>query len=76
MLKNLVEYIVKNLVSFPDDVQVNILTTGDKRTLEIKVHDQDRGKLIGREGKTIKAIRGLVNVVVPEDKKVMIEIAK
>lgn len=76
MVKDLVQYIVKELVSFPDDVQVTVTTVGDKDTLEIKVNDQDRGRLIGKEGKTIKAIRGLVNVVLPEGKKIMVEIAQ
>jgi len=76
MVKDLIEHVVKELVSFPNDVHVQVITIGDKSTLEIKVNDQDRGRLIGKEGKTIKAIRGLVNVILPENKKITVEIAQ
>ncbi len=76
MIKDLVQHVVKELVSFPDDVHVEVVTVGDKSTLEIKVNDQDRGRLIGKEGKTIKAIRGLVHVLLPEGKKITVEIVQ
>ncbi len=76
MIKELVEYVVKQIVSNPQDVSIIVDTTNDKHTMEIVVHEQDRGKIIGRDGQTIKAIRMLVNAVVADDKKISIDIAK
>lgn len=57
MEKDLVEYIVKNLVDNPDQVSVNVVE-GEKSTiLELKVADEDVGKVIGKQGRIAKAIR-------------------
>lgn len=57
MEKELVEFIVKNLVDQPDEVTVNAID-GEKSTiLELKVAQEDVGKVIGKQGRIAKAIR-------------------
>jgi uncharacterized protein len=74
MMKELVEYIVKQLVEFPDQVEIFSLDTDDRCILKIKVADQDRGKVIGRQGQTIKAIRTLVSASIISDKPINVDI--
>ena len=76
MLKELVEYIVKQIVSRPDLVSVTTVKRGGVSVLAISTDKKDRGRLIGREGQTIKALRSLVNVIVPEEKKIIIEVVE
>jgi len=60
-MKDLVLYIAKALVDNPDKVEVKEVI-GEKATvIEIKVNESDRGKIIGKEGRIIKAIRTIVN---------------
>lgn len=74
MIKEFVEYIVKKLVDFPDSVVVSIITKNNSNVLEVKVDERDRGKVIGRDGQMIKALRNLISVVVPTGKKVAIDV--
>ncbi len=76
MIKELVLYVVKQLVSNPDHVAVSLVKLGEKNLIEITVHESDRGKVIGRDGQTIKALRMLVNAASPDDRKIMVDIAK
>ena len=76
MIKDLVTYVVQQLVSNPHDVTVTVTSSGNTNVIEIAVNEEDRGKVIGKEGYTIKAIRMLVNAVTPPDKKVTVDIAK
>jgi uncharacterized protein len=75
MIKELVEHIVKQLVDKPDLVRINVQAEDGKETFEINVDISDRGKVIGRQGQTIKAIRALVAAVTPQDKKITVDIA-
>ena len=57
MEKELVEFVVKSLVDAPDEVSVNVIE-GEKSTiLELKVAQEDVGKVIGKHGRIAKAIR-------------------
>lgn len=59
-MKDFVEYAVRALVDFPDEVVVEE-TAGDKgTTLRVKVNPADVGKVIGRQGRTIQSLRGLL----------------
>ncbi|MCH3906674.1 MAG: KH domain-containing protein [Sphaerochaeta sp.] len=61
MEKDLVEFIVKSLVDHPDQVNVNVVE-GEKSTiLELKVADEDVGKVIGKQGRIAKAIRTILS---------------
>ncbi len=76
MVKELVEYVVKELVSYPDDVKISMIKSAEKTFVEIDVHEQDRGKVIGREGQTIKAIRMLVGAATPDEVRITVDLAK
>lgn len=59
-MKEFVEYIVKNLVDNPDEVQINEIGGTHTLIIELKVQKSDIGKIIGKKGKTINAIRTLL----------------
>lgn len=75
MIKALVEHIVQQLVDKPELVRIEVRADEGKETLEIMVDVSDRGKVIGRQGQTIKAIRALVGALAPQDKKITVDIA-
>ena len=57
MYKELLEFIIKNLVNHPDEVFVDETTTDEKVKLKVKVAKEDMGRVIGKEGRIIKSIR-------------------
>lgn len=61
-MKDLVEYIVKQLVTNPDAVSVEETTDGTSVNLLLKVDNADMGIVIGKSGQTIKSIRKLLLV--------------
>lgn len=68
-LKSLVEYIAKSLVDHPDHVDVNEIE-GEKTTiLELRVDEDDLGKIIGRHGRTAKAMRTVINAAATKEQK-------
>lgn len=73
--KNLVAFIVKNLVDNPDDVTLNVIE-GEKSTiLELKVLPEDIGKVIGKHGRIAKAIRTILSAYATKTgKRVVLEI--
>jgi predicted RNA-binding protein YlqC (UPF0109 family) len=54
----LVEFIAKAIVTQPDDV--NVVKVDDGRTLELETAAEDRGRVIGRQGRVAKAMRAVV----------------
>ena len=59
-MKNLILYIVKNLVKNPEDVFVESKQTGAVTTFTVNVKEEDKGVLIGANGKTISIIKDVV----------------
>jgi uncharacterized protein len=59
-MKNAVEKIVKSLVDKPEEVVISEDSSGKNVTITVQVAEGDMGKLIGREGRTVKAIRSLL----------------
>ncbi len=59
-MKEFVEYIVKNLVDYPEDVKINEIGGTQTLIIELSVQKSDIGKIIGKKGKTINAIRTLL----------------
>ena len=59
-MKELVEAIAKSLVDHPESVEVKSVTGSQVTVLELHVHPEDLGKVIGRQGRTAKAIRTLL----------------
>ncbi len=62
-MKGFIEDIARALVDEPDQVRVDEVDRGDASTLELRVAEGDLGKVIGREGRTAKAMRTLLSVV-------------
>ncbi len=75
MEKELIEFIVKNLVDEPDQVTVNEIE-GEKSTiLELHVSESDVGKVIGKQGRIAKAIRTILSASATKDgKRAVLEI--
>jgi predicted RNA-binding protein YlqC (UPF0109 family) len=59
-MKQLVEEIAKALVDHPEKVQVNSVDGEQVTVLELRVDPEDLGKVIGRQGRTVKSIRTLL----------------
>ena len=59
-MKELVEAIAKALVDHPDQVQVRAVDGEQVTVLELRVHPEDLGKVIGRQGRTAKSIRTIL----------------
>ncbi len=74
-MKELVEYILKNLVDCPDEVMVEEIETPRETVLEITVAGSDMGRVIGKKGRVINAIRTLVQVpAAKQGKRVAVEL--
>ena len=61
-MKELVEYIAKAIVNAPDDVVITEETDEQGTTLKLQVADEDKGRIIGRQGRVAQAIRTLIRV--------------
>jgi predicted RNA-binding protein YlqC (UPF0109 family) len=59
-VQELIEFVAKKLVAHPEDVQVRMIDHGDGQTFELRVHQEDMGRVIGRNGRTAKALRTLL----------------
>jgi uncharacterized protein len=59
-MKDLIEYIARQLVDAPDDVHVEEIPEGRETIYELRVAPSDLGKVIGRQGRTVRALRTLV----------------
>ncbi len=55
----LVDGLVRPLVDHPEDISIAAEIDGDTESIEIRVNDEDTGKVIGRQGRVIKSIRTL-----------------
>ena len=60
-VKDLVELIAKKLAAHPEDVQVEVIEGEQGQSIELRVNQEDMGRIIGKSGKTAKAIRTLLN---------------
>ena len=61
LVKELIEFITKKLVEHPDDVQVRVIEGDEGQTYELRVHPDDMGRVIGKNGRVAKAVRTLLN---------------
>lgn len=59
-MQELIEFVAKKLVAHPDDVQVRGIEGEDGTTYELRVNQEDMGRVIGRSGRTAKALRTIV----------------
>ena len=63
MLEEALEHLVKGIVDNPDDVQVASRNLRRGRVLEVRVHPDDLGKVIGRNGRTATAFRTVIGAL-------------
>ena len=74
-MKELLTYIARNLVEHPDSVNVTEVAGAGETILELRVHPDDMGKVIGRQGRIAKEIRALMRSVAQrQGKRVNVEI--
>ena len=75
MYKELLEYIVKNLVSSPDKIEISENENEGKTVLKFKVAKDDMGRIIGKEGRIIRSIREIIYAYAAKDgKKVSVDV--
>ena len=60
MLAEALEHLVRGIVDHPDDVTVDLHERRQGQLLEVRVHPEDLGKVIGRAGRTAKALRSVM----------------
>lgn len=76
-MKELLEYIAKSLVDFPDEVSVTEIEGEHSTVLELRVNEADMGKVIGKQGRIAKSIRSVMKSVAGKaNKHVSVEIVQ
>ena len=74
-MQELVEYIAKSLVDRPEEVRVSLEEKEDVSVLHLSVAKEDLGKIIGRQGRTARALRTLVNAAsAKQERRCILEI--
>jgi hypothetical protein len=74
-LKELLEYLARSLVNDPDDVRVVVSETDTTVVLELSVAKGDVGKVIGKQGRIVRALRTIIKASAARDgKRVIVEI--
>lgn len=59
-MKELIEFVAKKLVDHPEDVQVQCIETEETFEYRLQVNEEDMGRVIGKSGRTAKALRTLL----------------
>ena len=68
-MKALIEYIAKSLVDHPEEVPVSEVEGEQTSVLELKVSKEDLGKVIGKQGRTARAMRTILSAASTKSKK-------
>jgi uncharacterized protein len=73
--EKVLEFVAKQLVDHPGDVRIEVDEDERETVLELHVHDEDLGKVIGKRGRTAKALRTLVKAAGSlDDENITVEI--
>jgi uncharacterized protein len=76
-MKELVQYLAKSLVNNPDAVEVKETEGETASVLELKVAKEDLGRIIGKQGRTAKSIRTILNAAASRtNRRVVLEIVE
>jgi predicted RNA-binding protein YlqC (UPF0109 family) len=76
-MKELVQYLAKSLVSNPDAVEVKEIERDSASVIELKVAKEDLGRIIGKQGRTAKSIRTILNAAASRtNRKVVLDIVE
>jgi predicted RNA-binding protein YlqC (UPF0109 family) len=74
-MKELVQFLARQLVNNPDAVEVNEVHGDTASVLELRVAKEDLGRVIGKQGRTVKSIRTILNAVASRtNRKIVLEI--
>jgi len=73
VLDQALEHLVKGIVDNPDEVQVAAKNSPRGEVLEVRVHPDDLGRVIGRAGRTAKALRTLITALA-DGKRVRVDV--
>ncbi|MCK5768120.1 MAG: KH domain-containing protein [Candidatus Atribacteria bacterium] len=74
-MKELIEFMIKGIVDFPEKVEIVNVVNEKTSIFEIKVDPEDVGKVIGKQGRNIKSIRSIMNAAAQKnEKRAIIEI--
>ncbi len=68
-LRDLIDFMARSLVDSPDEVEVNEVTGEQTTVIELSVAKDDLGKVIGKQGRTAKAMRTILNAASTKLKK-------
>ncbi|MEE9240977.1 MAG: KH domain-containing protein [bacterium] len=68
-MKELIETIAKSLVDNPDQVSVEVVEGNQMTVLELRVNSEDLGKIIGKQGRTVRSLRTIVSAAGMKMKK-------
>lgn len=60
-MKEFLEFIVRELVEFPDEIMLSEIPSGKMTVFKLQMRQSDVGRIIGRNGQTIQAIRALLS---------------
>ncbi len=73
----LISFVVINLVEYPEDVTVDVVRRHDRVVFQVRVHQEDLGKVIGKGGQTARALRTLLTAASAQtDQRVGLEIVE
>ena len=76
-MKELIEYVVKTLVDHPDDLRITEIEGERTIVFELRCHPEDVGKVIGKSGKTVGALRTLLSTVAArQNRRAMLEVVE
>ncbi|MEK9908127.1 MAG: RNA-binding protein [Aquiluna sp.] len=73
MLQGTLQHLVRAIVDNPDEVLVEMRTIGKSDLLEIRVHPDDLGRVIGKGGRTATALRTIVNALA-DGKRIRVDV--
>lgn len=74
-MKEYLEYIIKSLVDLPEQVRINEVPGEGGTILEVQVAQEDLGKIIGRQGRTARALRSIIGAAsIRANKHIILEI--
>ena len=74
-MKQLLTYILANIVEDPDTISIEEEMNGEEVVLKVSIPEEERGRVIGKNGTNIKAIRNIIGIIArSENKKVYIKI--
>ena len=76
-MKDLVQFIASRLVDHPEDIAIDLQEDEENVTIELRVAQDDLGKVIGKQGRTARAMRTVLAAAETDDnKRIRLEIAE